>query len=196
MRNKTLARFGLALLCLCLTIAACRSTGTSDTSASVGTGETVYTRVGMHFDYRGAKYVMYSTNYIGMPHYFPPGTKFTMQGQDSRRIELRNADGLEFVITWTPKHHGSLTRAEWTDRHFAKSPVTLPSGLSAAERDAIGRGVGEAGMSRRALFLAIGYPPKSLTPTEDDRILTYQSNRFIRRTFEFGDDDRVKLLGR
>ena len=185
------------LLVIGLSSAACRSTGDAvDTGAAVSAGDTVYTKVGMHFDFRNGQYLMYSTNFIGMPHYRPPNTQFTLVSSNRRRLVLRDAEGAEYTISWTPKHHGDMTRGEWTDRHFSGTPVQLPGGLSAAERDAIARGEGEAGMSRAALFLAIGYPPRTLTPSDDGAVLTYQTNRFVRRSFELDDRGRVRAVGR
>ena len=71
------------------------------------------------------------------------------------------------------------------------APIELPDSLNEAERGAIERGVYEAGMSRDAVFLAIGYPPKSLNPSESASLLSYEARRFVRRNIQFGDDDRV-----
>ncbi|MGK0205705.1 MAG: hypothetical protein ACI9S9_004796, partial [Planctomycetota bacterium] len=53
------------------------------------------------------------------------------------------------------------------------------------------------GMTRAAVFLAIGYPPKSNNPSMNAKVLKYEVRRpFISRSIRFDGDDKVEQVGR
>ena len=89
-----------------------------------------------------------------------------------------------------------MSAGEWLRRNFAPARIELPPGLTDAELHAIADGRVAYGMSREAVFLAIGYPPKSLSPSKRDDLLTYEWKRWRPYRVGFGDDDRVTRLGR
>ncbi|MCA8974017.1 MAG: hypothetical protein KDC98_04810 [Planctomycetes bacterium] len=184
----------LFLITLALAAGACKSAGRT-TEVSARSGEVLYSRVGMHFEANRGSYVMRSTNHVELPKYVPPGSRFTVSDIDRKAVTLQGDDNATYVITYV-QNHSMMPMAEWIEKWFAASPVELPADLTAEERDAIGQGVCRDGMSRRAVFLAIGYPPKSLNPSDEDDTLTYEARRFVRRQVEFDDQGRVVRYGR
>tara|TARA_R110002096_G_scaffold40525_7_gene110089 strand:- start:1212 stop:1784 length:573 start_codon:yes stop_codon:yes gene_type:complete len=188
---RTLFRsFSLVALALC---ASCKSSG--DAIAEELLNTPIYTRVGMHFDNNRGRFLMYSSNYISMGHYLPPGTQLTLTKVSRKGFELTDDDGSNYVISYVPKH-SIMPMAEWREQHFSESPVLLPESLTDDEREAIRSGEVRNGMSREAVFLAIGYPPKSNNPSLQSDVLKYELRRFMSRSIRFDNDDKVEQIGR
>ena len=181
--------FSLVALALC---ASCKSSG--DAVAEELLNTPVYTRVGMHFDANRGRFLMYSSNYISMGHYLPPGTQLTLTKVSRKGFELTDDDGSNYVISYVPKH-SMMSMAEWREQHFSESPVSLPESLTDDERDAIRSGEVRKGMSREAVFLAIGYPPKSNNASLQSDVLKYELRRFMSRSIRFDNDDKVEQIG-
>jgi hypothetical protein len=160
------------------------------------TDQIVYSRVGMKFEAgrRPVGWRMYSTNHIGLPKHIPAGTKFTVSDVRRNRIDLAGEDGVAVHLEFVPAHHPGLSFDAWLERQFSTAPVELPGDLNSRERDAIGQGRYEIGMSRAALFLSIGYPPESLSPNLNDAKLTYEIKRGNKIAFQFDDRDRVSAI--
>ncbi|MCK5941323.1 MAG: hypothetical protein KAI24_05075 [Planctomycetes bacterium] len=189
---KTLIR-SLLLAAAALLAGSCKS-GDGDAVPERTLNQTVYTKVGMHFDVRRGRYLMYSTNYLGMPKFVPPGTALTLERISGKGLTLRDGDGTEYRIEYVPKH-SIMPITEWRARHFSDTPVPLPDGLTDDEREAIAVGEIRRGMSRDAVFLAVGYPPRSTNPAESEQKLVYEWRRFVRRTVRFDRDDKVDQIG-
>jgi len=190
----------LSLVASSLVVGGCKSSGVASTPGEgdptpIPTGEAMYTRTGMHFDTKDGKYVMYSTNYVGLNKYLPPGTRLTYEGTSRNSLTFKDDDGSSYVIEFVPKH-SLMSLAEWQAQQFSTAPEALPDGLTDDERAAIAEGVARPGMSRQAVLLALGHPPKALSPSEKDTVLTYERKRFVRYTVRFGADDKVVDLSR
>ena len=184
----------LSLFAMVVAAASCKSSQASDAVATELLNTPVYTRVGMHFDAKRGRYVMETTNYISVPTYVPPGTRMTLQKVTNKGYELTGDNGSEYVINFVSKH-SLMTMEEWREQNFSSSPVELPATLTDDERDAIAAGEARVGMSREAVFLAIGYPPKSTNPSLSQSVLTYEFRRFMRRSIRFDDNDKVDKIG-
>lgn len=185
----------ISLFALVLATAGCKSGGGGDPAAQELLDTPVYTMVGMHFDAKAGKYLMQSTNYIGVPNYVPPGTKMILKQVNGKGLQLTGEDGTDYVISFNSKH-SMMTIGEWRELHFSSQPVELPATLTEEERDAIANGQARVGMSREALFLAIGYPPKSNNPSNDAKVLKYEVRRpFISQNIRFDDNDKVEQVG-
>ena len=83
---------------------------------------------------------------------------------------------------------------DWVARHFSEQPVEWDSDLSDSERELVFKGRYEAGMSREALFLAIGYPPASLSPDPAAPLLLHQVKRFNKVAFHFDAAGRLEQI--
>ena len=168
----------------------------SGCATSKWTHQTVYSRVGMKLEAgrREVGWHMYSTNHIGLPKHIPPGTKFTVSDVRRNRIDLAGEDGVAVQLEFVARNHPGLSFDAWLDRQLSTVPVELPGDLDSRERDAIGQGRYEIGMSRAALFLSIGYPPESLTPNLNDAKLTYEQKRLNKIAFQFDSRNRISAI--
>lgn len=191
---RTLLRT-LSLVALTLTAVGCRSSRGSERISDELLDTTVYTKVGMHFDAQRGRHVMHSTNYIGVPIYLPPGSQLTLTKKGRKGFTLVDSEDIEHVITWQPRH-SMMSMDKWYDMHFSATPVRLPEGLTEQERNAISEGVAEIGMSREAVFLALGYPPKSNNPSLRSKSLKYETRRFFARRITFNDEGAVTKISR
>ena len=74
-------------------------------------------------------------------------------------------------------------------------PENEPASLSAIDQEGIRKGKALKGMSKRGVILAIGLPPRHVTP-DTDRMdqWTYWSNRFNRFIVEFDDAGWVTTI--
>lgn len=189
---KTLLR-SLTFLAAALLVAGCKSKNREILPAEA-VNQPVYTKVGMHFDTRRGRYLMYSTNYLSMPTFVAMGTQLTLESMTGRGITLRDGDGNEYYIDYVAKH-SKMPITEWKDRHFSDTPVAMPEGLSETDRAGIEGGEIRRGMSREGVFLAVGYPPRSTNPSESANVLIYEWRRFVRRTVRFDSGGKVDQVG-
>ena len=157
--------------------------------------EKVYTRVGMHFETKRGRYVTDSSNYISLPHYTPPGTALTLKKVSSKVIELVDDNGSEFQVRYIPQI-SKVQMAAWRKRHFSSQLVDLPKDLTDHERTAIALGEVRPGMSRTAVFLAVGYPPTANNTSSQTKTLTYELRRSLPYSIRFDEKDRVDKIGR
>lgn len=193
---KTLLRT-LSIVALALAAAGCKSSRSSDQISDQLLDTQVYTRVGMHFDVKRGRYVMLSTNYISLPVYLPPGAQLTLTQKGRKGFTLVDDEDTEYVIEYVAKH-SMISMDKWFDMHFSSTPVQLPESLTDEERDAITEGVARPGMTRSAVFLALGYPPKSNNPSLQADSLHYSTRRpFVPgRRLHFDDNDVVSRITR
>lgn len=153
----------------------------------------MYTRVCLHTEYRGGVYKAYSTNYIGVPDKFPAGTRLRVVEVDGDEVVLFDPKSArEIHIEYVEKHNLMSVNA-WFGETFSDTPVALPP-LSADEKDSVANCRAQVGISRAALFLAIGYPPASLTPARGGLALTYDWKRFNRRVITLDANGKVTAV--
>ena len=150
----------------------------------------------MRFEPWRGRYRMYSTNYIGLPKHLPPGSALTFERVRGNEIELLHPEtGANFVVQFVERH-SMMTIEDWFARQWHTQPPDELPGLTEAEQQAIAAGRCERGMSRPAVLLAIGYPPKSLSPSAYDDLLTYEWKRFRRFRVRFDDSGKVSAVSR
>ncbi|MFK7739126.1 MAG: hypothetical protein AB8H80_02295 [Planctomycetota bacterium] len=183
----------LSLLTAILVFAGCKSAP----PPMVDFGGTIYTRVGMRFD-SGRDNLMYTTNYVGMDTYVPPGSALILEELGKKSMVLSDDLGNSYTIRYVKKH-SKMPWGEWIEWNFSDAPMDMPMSLTEDERDAIAQGDVREGMSREAVLMAWGYPPKSLTADCQQGQLKYDARRFGssgRVTINFDAEDRVeKMVG-
>lgn len=165
-----------------------------DSEVAKWQGEKIYNRVNFRAQWRDAAFFMYSTNHYGVPKLFPLNTAFIVKetgGDEIILTELKKNNTLR--IRFIEKHHG-MSFERWLKRVFSTKPVSLPEDLTKLDREKIAQGVVAVGMSRRAVFLAIGYPPASLTVDDNNGVLTYEKKRFNKTKIIFDSKDTVKNI--
>ncbi len=87
---------------------------------------------------------------------------------------------------------GELTYNELLTRTFTtKSFDELTAGLKSAEIDNILQGTIQRGMSKQALLISWGYPPRHYTKSLSDPQWTYWKKRVQREYVDFDENDRV-----
>jgi hypothetical protein len=72
-------------------------------------------------------------------------------------------------------------------RHFGTSCPDARETLTGTDLEGVERGVALVGMSKEAVVLAIGYPPRHVTPSLDADRWVYWTNRFNRIAISFSD---------
>jgi hypothetical protein len=154
----------------------------------------VFARVCLHTEAKGGVYRAYSTNHIGVPDKFPAGTELSLLRANSDGVTLADArSGREIRIEFVKKHT-LMPIDRWFGETFSDTPIALPASLTAEERLALQRCEAVIGMSRPVFFLALGYPPASLTPNRNGPSLRYDWKRFNRRVFEFDGEGKLTAI--
>lgn len=180
----------LALSVLVLSTASCRSSagGGPETTRVVYAATNLRASPG-----RGSTWEVVSTNFIEAPKLIPVGTRLELGPARRGRMAMTDESGTAYTLVFVERHH-MMSLDAWLARQFQDTPVELPADLTDQERDAIAAGRAEVGISRQALFLAIGYPPATKSPNLEARDLTYQTAKFPTRRFEFDADNRVSSI--
>jgi len=143
----------------------------------------VYTLVNLHPDEPRRR--LYSVNYqqTGL---IPRCSKVKIDSVDSRKMTFQLLDsGREYEYIF----HNSLRDPipKHLDKVFGKKCDASLEGMSEVDRKGIRAGSVLAGMSKRGVTLAIGYPPEHATPSLDSDIWTYWTNRFGKMTVSFSN---------
>lgn len=134
---------------------------------------------------------VYSTNYQ-KGNILPAGTEVKDIERSSKKLEFTDPKlNMRFSIEFVGRHHPGLTGEQWiarflTTRDFAE----LSKGLSATEIKAVRAGQVKAGMSKKAVLLAAGYPPEVATASTRLDVWKYWRDRFRNYLVRF-DDGKV-----
>ncbi|MEI6398156.1 MAG: hypothetical protein WCO71_05235 [Pseudomonadota bacterium] len=154
-------------------------------------GRVIHPKVNIHVESRGGNYHFYSTNHIGLPIVIPVGADLSVTEITSDSMLLAyDKEHVKVKMDYVEKHN-RMPMAQWLERDFSLEPVSLPDGLTDKEKKAIKAGEAEIGMSRKAVFLAIGYPPASLSASPDATRLLYEKKRFNRVEYMFDEKDKL-----
>lgn len=158
-------------------------------------GTVLYLAAGIHAQTGSeeGRNILRTTNYLDDRQHLPVGTRFTVLDEGERFVTLECADGRRYRLEYRPKHIRIPFR-EWMNRQFSRAPVQLPTSLTSDERACIEQGLLRVGMSREAVFLAVGYPPASLTSSLEGDSIVYAQDMFRKVRVEFGRDGCVARI--
>jgi len=122
---------------------------------------------------------VYSTNYE-KGNILPAGSAVKDVNRSSKGVEFTDPKlGMKFSVEFVGKHHPGVTGEQWADRFLTtKNFAALSSGLTASEINAIKAGKIQAGMSKKAVILAAGYPPEVGTASTKLDTWKYWRHRF------------------
>ena len=122
---------------------------------------------------------VYSTNYQ-KGNLLPAGSEVKDINRSSKKLEFTDVKlNMKFSAEFIGKHHPGLTREQWIDRFLTtRDFAALSKGLTAAEIKAVRAGQVQAGMSRKAVLLAAGYPPEVATASTELDTWKYWRDRF------------------
>jgi len=131
---------------------------------------------------------VYSTNYQ-RGNILPAGSEVKDVSRSAKKLEFTDVKlNLRFTFEFVKDHHPGLTGEQWIDRFLtAKDFSALSQGLSAAEIKSIKAGKVQAGMSKKAVLLAAGYPPEVATASTELDIWKYWRHRFGSYLVRFSD---------
>lgn len=146
----------------------------------------VFLRTNLHPDERRAR--LYATNYQ-QPGLLPVCTQVELLRYTPRKLVFVVVNtGRKYEYRW----HDSA--AEPFDQHLSRYFGTRCTTrdqlakLSPLDRRGIRQGYAFPGMTRRAVELAMGYPPRHTTPHRDRDDWIYWKNRFDRLSVRFEGD--------
>ncbi|MGR9053437.1 MAG: hypothetical protein ACU84J_12385 [Gammaproteobacteria bacterium] len=168
------------LMLLVLPLASCKKTLSQEMlPAHIVLGERFYTQ----FVIRYEKGVHLTTNYRRGAS-IPINTPVQLSKITDKTIEvaLENLN-TQLVVNNVQKHTGDDIYQAF-DKLFAKQRVNL-SRFNKLERQHIRSGTVAKGMRKKAVIVAIGYPPITETPTLDSDTWVYWSGRFNRFNVNF-----------
>jgi hypothetical protein len=131
---------------------------------------------------------VYSTNYQ-KGNILPAGSEVKDVKRSSGKLEFTDVNlDMRFTFEFVGKHHPGLTGEQWMDRFLTtRDFAALSQGLTAAEIKAIRAGEVKAGMSRKAVLLAAGYPPEVATASTKLDTWKYWRHRFGSYLVQFSD---------
>jgi hypothetical protein len=110
------------------------------------------------------------------------------------RFNLAGVRGY-FDIYFAAKYHPGLDFTRFFNRLFVGQPFSeLTRGLSLRELEAIRRGQIVKGMSKRAVLIALGYPPEHRTPQLESQTWIYWPSRFKKQRVLFNAQGKTMRL--
>ena len=154
-------------------------------ASAASAADRLYTAYNVWFE-QPAK--VYSTNYQ-KGNILPAGSEVKDVSRSSKGVEFTDPRlGLKFSFEFVGRHHPGLTGEKWAERFLTtRDFAALSNGLSAAEIRAVKAGKIQAGMSKKAVILAAGYPPEVATASTELDIWKYWRHRFGSFLVQFSD---------
>jgi hypothetical protein len=149
-------------------------------TASATKGQTLYTQFSMYYEDLCHRTTNYRKGAL-----VPVNTEVTFVKASSEVIIVKLPDGQNLTIENVPAFAGENIDGIFT-RTFSTEKVDLTK-FTDLERKMIANGEVAPGMTKAAVTVAIGYPPKHKTPTLDLNQWRYWRNRF--KTFIVNFDD-------
>ena len=122
---------------------------------------------------------VYSTNYQ-KGNILPAGSEVKDVKRSKDKLEFTDVTlDLRFTFEFVDKHHPGLTGEQWMARFLTTQDfAALSQGLTSEEIKAIRAGEMKAGMSKKAVLLAAGYPPEVGTASTKLDTWKYWRHRF------------------
>jgi hypothetical protein len=163
---------GIMFVMLGLSLAACNKKLTKeDLPSHIVENGIYYTQVVMHYE----KNTYPTTNYqVGM--IIPINTQVKLLEMDKKSISIEMNTGQKLTVKNISKHTGDNTQQAF-DKLFAKQKINL-SQFSRKERNQIETGKVTVGMHKKAVTVAIGYPPVTKTANLEANSWVYWRNHF------------------
>jgi hypothetical protein len=169
-----------ALVFLSLLLGACnKQVKPSELAPGIELGQFYYTQFSLFQENDNFRTTNYRKGFL-----IPVNTRVSLVSIGSKKAELKLADsGHPLTIENVPKHTNE-------DMQTAFKKIAGPrkvdlSAFSVDEQESILAGQVKKGMGRKAVLVAIGYPPQIETPSLDSNDWTYWSNRFNRFIVHF-----------
>lgn len=179
----------LVLLIMAISLTACNKTlKPEELPAHIVVGEDYYTQ----FVIRYEKGVHLTTNFRRGAS-IPVNTRVKLLSIKSKTIEVQPETMVKPLLIKNAKKHTGDDIVQAFDKLFAKRKVNLRQ-FTSLERKYIRQGKAFKGMRKKAVLVAIGYPPITETPNLDMNVWTYWSGRFNRFRVHFRNDRVYKIV--
>jgi hypothetical protein len=162
-------------------------------------GKTFYLQHNFYQDDGEATWI----NFMKTGDFLPIGSEVKVQKlkSDEAVLKIKDESGREREVEWDLEE--AMPDCETVLKRTLGESAPSLDGLSSTDVDAIKRGAISEGMSRKAVFLAVGYPPHfyerpwSDTPARN-KDLTLNELTFVGSTYDFivvkFDNDQVKAI--
>ncbi|MGH7953164.1 MAG: hypothetical protein ACREFE_14785 [Limisphaerales bacterium] len=173
--------FALAVVCAFFLAPKQQVFATNASAISAVKGEMFYTKFSLFYE----KNVYRTTNYR-KGTLVPINTEVTFVKANKKEIDVKLPDGVTLRIVNIEPYSGEDISGIF-NRALDKTAVDL-SGFSAMEKTNIEAGTVAAGMSKKAVIAALGYPPKHKTPNLTGDAWRYWQNRFNTFIVHFEND--------
>jgi len=165
---------------------------TTVSMAKVRSGNTYYTRANIWYENPSK---IRSTNYhVGT--ILPVGSKVDILIINNPWIRFRDEQGITYTIYYKSKFSGRNIR-EYLDFYFSEKNILETQkykNFSQEEKENIAWGTVVEGMSKAAVLMAYGIPPKHRTPSTDLKSWTYWINRVKTTVVRFDANDTVAVI--
>ena len=155
--------------------------------ASIQIGKLYYSQVTMQQE-KGR----YRTSNYRRGFLIPVNTKISLVSIDGKHITVKLVDSNQVLLIENVKKHTNDKPYEAFEKLFSQQKVGL-SKFTKEEQAFIALGKVEKGMSKKAVVVAIGYPPKTKTPSLDVNQWRYWSSRFNTFLVHFEKDKVVRI---
>jgi len=177
-------RFGLTMT-LALWVAACASK--SEINLEQAEGQTLYTAHAIRVE----KQRHYTSNYQ-RGSLVPVNSRVVILDSHSGLIKVRLVDGGQELRIHNVSDYSGTNIDGVFERTFSETEIDL-SGYSEADRKSIAAGEVEEGMSKDAVIMALGYPPRHRTSSLEEDEWRYWSTKYDTFVVRFQDGKVVKV---
>lgn len=162
--------------------------------AAVMPGASYYTKANIWY---ASPLKIPSTNYhVGS--ILPVGTKVDMISISDALIVFKDQKGIIYNIQYISKFSGT-SMMTYLNEYFSEKNILKSWGykmMSKEDKANISMGSIAEGMSKKAVLMSYGVPPKHKTPSTDSSPWTYWTNRFRTKVITFGAKDTVTVISR
>lgn len=152
----------------------------------ISNGAKLQTLINLHPD--PAKNLLYTVNYQLSGLLIPVCSDVTIVKVKKKALVFE-WKGIEYTLKWE-KHakNAGLSLMDVAETYFGETcPKNQISKMSKIDKQGIERGEPEVGMTRAAILIAMGPPPRHANPDLEGRTYMYWRNRFARRAVDFND---------
>ncbi len=154
--------------------------------------EKVYTLTNLHPDQANAR--LYSTNYQ-QPGLIPRCTEVKLQ-KINRKVLIFNVTSFdkEYHYLYAPKSTPEPLAMHLKEVFGRQCDPNSVKKMSKFDQSGILQGAALIGMTKEGVRLAMGRPPKHVTPKLESPVWTYWTNRFRRKVITFNEKGHVSKI--
>jgi len=128
----------------------------------------------------------------------PFGTKVNITSQSKDKINFTALDqpGITFILVNVPRH-SLVSATELFKQYFTQTDPKVRDSefnkFNAKEKENIENGTLTEGMSKEAVIVAYGYPPKHRTPVLTSNLWTYWDAKILKKLITFKNNSITKI---